>query len=62
MNPQAVVTPSQMIPESQDRAGRIYHDAYTDIFTDQQLSNELNTKDFETSSKSVKEEVERMHF
>lgn len=62
MNPQAVITPSQMIPESRDRVGRIYHDAYTDIFTDQQLSNELNTKDFETSSKSVKEEVERMHF
>lgn len=62
LNPQAVVTPSQMIPESRDRAGRIYHDAYTDIFTDQQISNELNTKDFETSSKSVKEEVERMHF
>lgn len=57
-----VLTPSQMIPESRDRARRIYHDPYIDIFTDQQISIELNTKDFETSSKSVKEEVERMHF
>lgn len=57
-----VLTPSQMIPESWERAGRIYHDAYTYIFTVQQISIELNTKDFETSSKSVKEEVERLHF